>query len=309
MRVLLLSTGPDTAGQLWALQHAIASQRPSWSAVQMRRKDNYIHYPTQRPFDEGVIRATWRRADVVHLNQTLRAFGRFDAGRRVPLLIHHHGTEYRAAGPAIDAACRAACAAQAASTLDLLGSAGVEWLPTVADLDAIAALRPAVRRSGPIRIAHSPTNRSLKGTDAVIAAVAQLRTRGVAVELDLIERATWRDCLTRKAQADIFIDQFWLGYGLSAIEAWAMGIPVIAGTSIPAARERMVATFGDLPFWEASVASLTEQLAVLVESASLRAEWGERGRAHAQRFHGEAAVVARLEPIYERAISLRKGSR
>src|ERR687887_1279097 len=47
---------------------------------------------------------------------------------------------------------------------------------------------PALKEPGPtLRVAHAPSKRAVKGTEAVLAAVEELRSRGAAVELDLIE--------------------------------------------------------------------------------------------------------------------------
>jgi glycosyltransferase involved in cell wall biosynthesis len=204
--------------------------------------------------------------------------------------VHHHGTEYRNQRAPVDAACRRVGAVQVASTLDLVGPA--LWLPSVVDVERLAAFRGPVE----VMVAHSPSLRRLKQTDAVIAATGKL-----GVGLDLIERVSWDDCLARKGRAAIVVDQLVLGYGLSAIEAWCMGIPVVAGTTDPETRRRMVETFGELPFVEATPETLADRLAELVASPDLRREWGERGRAHVERFHSEPAVVERLEAIYRRA--------
>lgn len=80
-----------------------------------------------------------------------------------------------------------------------------------------------------------------------------------------------------------------------------MGIPVIAGVTDPQTRRRMLATFGELPFVEATPETLPTRLAEFVSSEDMRREWGERGRAHVERFHSQRAVVERLETIYRRA--------
>lgn len=104
---------------------------------------------------------------------------------------------------------------------------------------------------------------------------------------------TWQESLARKGRADIFVDQLHLGYGLSAIEAWAMGIPVVAHADDPTVTGRMRAMWGGLPF-----ADGIGSLRWLVADAGLRREWGQRGFAHARRYHSQAAVVERLGAIY-----------
>lgn len=299
MNVLLFASTWDTAGQQAALRAAFSRQRPTWHVDQVARLVKGFAYPRQMGYAQTTVRRLWANADVVHLNLSLhgvRLVGAKYLGK--PIIVHHHGSEYRDHRAALDAQERGVT--RVVSTLDLMGSPGVEWLPNVADLDGLAQMRtPSSRRT--VRIAHSPTDRWLKGTDAVLEAVERLADRGLPVELDLIEGVTWQECLARKAQADILVDQLRLGYGLSAIEAWGMGIPVVAGVEDPGTRARMVETFGSLPFMDATPDTLTDRLTALVDDGRLRREWGERGRAHAERFHSERAVVDRLDPIYAAA--------
>lgn len=298
MRVLLLSTGYDTAGQGAAIRSALVHERPDWHVDQMRRLDRW-GYPSQHRYGRHLIERLWRRATVVHLTESPRAFWRFGRGAK-PLVVHHHGDAYRANRDALDRECRELGAVQVASTLDLLGAPDVEWLPVVADLGALAAMRWP-QDDGLVHIATSPTDRSLKGTDVLEASVARLAARGLPVALDVIESVLWPECLARKARADVFVDQFELGYGLSAVEAWGMGLPVVAGVTDPEVRARMVARFGGLPFIDARPDTLDEILAELVVDPDARERWGAIGRRHAERFHSEAAIADRLDGIYERA--------
>jgi hypothetical protein len=105
----------------------------------------------------------------------------------------------------------------------------VQWLPIpmpVADYAALAN----VPKAGPFRIAHSPTRREIKGTDAFLAAVETLNAEGVAVEAVLIEGMAHGDALRRKATCHATFDSFWLGMQGSGLEAASMGQAVIAGT-------------------------------------------------------------------------------
>lgn len=301
MNVFLLAMGFDTAGQLYALREALVRQRPRWTVNQMRRRTKWLAYPAQLDYDPELGARLWSAADVIHTTlpgPALRVFR-----RRRPLVVHHHGSEYRDDRVGVDRFCRSIGATQVVSTLDLMGTPGVEWLPSVVDVDALAAIRPRRHARPTVRIAHAPTDRALKQTAAVVAAVERLVERGLPVELDLIEGVPWQECLARKARADILVDQLELGYGLNAIEAWAMGLPVVAGVTDPDTRDRMIETFGELPFVRANAETLEETLEGLVTDARYRREQAERGRAHVERFHSQRAVVERLEPIYARAVA------
>jgi hypothetical protein len=282
--------GYDVAGQCAALRAALERERPTWAVDQMARLRKRYAYPQQHGWSHNLARHMYQRADVVHLTETLLAREMFGPQRTV---LHHHGSRYRDNREAVDAAIRDAGAVAVASTLDLIGPE-VGWLPVVADLDRLARIRAEeFRSSDVVRIAHSPTDPEVKGTARLVAAVDDLRAAGLAVELDVITGVPWDECLRRKARADVFVDQLDLGYGLSAVEAWGMGLPVVAGVSDPIVRERMLGTFGQIPFAEGLSA-----LGPMVADPGVRGEWAERGRAHVERFHSEAAVVDRLAPIY-----------
>jgi hypothetical protein len=78
------------------------------------------------------------------------------------------------------------------------------------------------QRSDPPVIAHSPTNRAVKGTETIIEALA-------GYNLDIIEGVPLAECIERKAKATLFVDQCVCGcYAYAAIEAGAQGVPVAA---------------------------------------------------------------------------------
>lgn len=153
-----------------------------------------------------------------------------------------------------------------------------------------------------VKVVSAPTARRIKSTDALEAAVERLRSEGHEVELDVIEKVSWAECLQRKASADIYFDQVQLGYGCNAIEAWGMGIPVIAGGA-PATLAEMRSRFGGrLPFYEATEQTIYDALLEMILSPDLRSEFGERGLEHVRQFHDERVVVQQLQDVYHRAL-------
>lgn len=327
LSALIYSAGQDLAGI--GARYMRAAERLGDQRLRIRSvhiSDTYIRYPYDIRFagNAAVIRELYDRADVVHLNNSTHGYDRFDRGQRKPVLLHHHGTIFRMKPQRSLVLARRFGFEQAASTVDLAAFAPdvITWLPTAYNLEELAAIRERHRRpaDGLVRISHAPTDRQIKSTDRVIAAVAQLQAEGLPVELDLIERATWAQCLARKATADIYVDQLILGTGCNAIEAWAMGMPVVAGVdprraekighAIPAStRKLMLQEYGgSLPFYEATERTLVDRLRELVLSADLRAEWAARGLAHVERFHSEQEALTRLVDLYLRAIA-RRGAR
>ena len=270
------------------------------------RSEAYFEFPRDILWDrhtEMEVRRLANEADVIHLNNSWKAYQRLRL--RKPALLHHHGSLFRSNPAPLLAASRRLGFVQAVSTIDLLKIAPDEltWLPTAYDIDALVAFGAAHRRDpdGRLRIVSAPTSRTWKSTDALEAAVRELQSEGLPVDLVLVEGKPWAECLTTKATADIYFDQVILGYGCNAIEAWGMGIPVVAGAD-PWATDRMLSEYGTLPFYEATVDTIASSLRAMVKSPDLRAEYAERGMAHARRFHDERPALTRLVELYVRAI-------
>src|SRR5438309_7913038 len=136
-----------------------------------------------------------------------------------------------------------------------------------------------------VRVAHAPSSRAKKGTDAVIAACGELD-----VELDLIEGVKHDEARRRYALADVIVDQLVVGwYGLFAIESMATGRPVVTYLHQDAVEQTEREFGAQVPIVNATKETLVEKLRPLVESAALRRELGERGRecvAHVPDRHG-----------------------
>jgi hypothetical protein len=150
----------------------------------------------------------------------------------------------------------------------------------------------AQENGGKLRIGHSPSNRAAKGSDAIIAAVRDLEAK-LPVELVLIEGLPHAEALAAKATCDIGVDQVGeLGYGISALEWLAMGVPV--ATCIAANMKKEVK---DHPFMEIGAGDIGPQLQRLITDQPLRRKLGEQGRAWLERTHDAKAVVKRIHQL------------
>lgn len=299
IRVLSCNAGADTGGVSWGTADAFARHGPDDITVRSSiHSTNYIEYPHDVPWREVGSYAT--TASVLHVHNTLKTLALVGARKR-PFVIHHHGTVYREQAEALNYAVRMRGGRAVCSTLDLLDyGSDVVWVPPAYDP---ARLRHAAHFGmlervvtgdldrTKLRVAHAPTNRAIKSTEAFLRACAH-----VGVEAVVVERATNAECIRVKATCDAYFDQVQLGYGCNAIEAWALGLPVIAGAQ-PGTLSRMADTFGDLPFVTAKDDSIESALEVLLNE-SARAAWAERGRAHFARWHDGRETVRRLAPIY-----------
>jgi hypothetical protein len=156
-----------------------------------------------------------------------------------------------------------------------------------------------------VRVAHAPSKRAVKGTEAVIAAVETLRARGAPIELDLIEGVPNREARLRYAAADVIVDQLKIGwYGMFAIESMALAKPVVVYLDEEAAAETEEAFGLELPLVRADEGNLENVLAGLLEVRETLAELGRRSREYVERVHAHTSVAKRVLEIYERVMPI-----
>lgn len=295
LRVLNISYGADMGGVAWGVAQAFRRHpQPGVTVHSTVRKTRYLAYPADLPWH--LAERYYGTADVVHLNRSAKSFGLL--GPPKPFVMHHHGTALRE-NPEAYAEFMAdppAPGVDVVSTLDLLAyREGSVWCPSPFDLDMLATYRAPVT-SRRLRVGHAPTDRAIKDTDAFLVAC-----RAADVEPVLIERQSWDQCLTAKGTVDVFYDQVQLGYGNNAIEAWGMGIPVIAGAT-DSTLDLMRETFGALPFMTATVATITDAL-VAMKDPDIRAHWSDVGLAHARKWHDGRHTVDVLSKAYRKVLS------
>ena len=145
-------------------------------------------------------------------------------------------------------------------------------------------------------ILHAPSSRRRKGTEHVIAAAG-----GLDAELELVEGLHHDEARKRYLRADIVVDQLNAGwYGLFAIEAMALGKPVITFLHDEAVARTQEAFGVRVPLVSATKETLHERLAELVADAELRRRLGAEGRAYVERVHDIERVTDRLLALYAR---------
>ena len=304
MKIASIHSGQDTGGQAWRITQAFR-RHTDWDYRSMCQRATYINYPVDLPWRRKAAVELADAADVLHWHNGYGT-ARVLKMEHKPALVHHHGTMYRGDPHRFNAEHHKYGGIGLVSTLDLylLGDGGVEWLPAPYNVDELQAMRPADwvahRKRDKVRICHAPTNREVKSTRQFLAAYQRLEDEGYPVELDLIEHQTWAECLRRKANADIFFDQTQLGYGCNALEAWGMGIPVIAGAQDETLDE-MERRFGHLPFYHATEETIYDALKEMVESPELRWAFGQIGYRYVRKYHDEPVVVEQLKALYLRA--------
>ena len=302
----------DPAGVVGRFQ--IAAEK--FGDLRIRSVHRATHIYQQMPADilwtrrnEREIRQLAAEADVIHLNNSTAAFRRLRLRRDKPVLLHHHGSLFRNNPAYLLQEARNFGALQAVSTVDLMRPVPdqLHWLPTAYDVDALVEMGDQNRREpdGKVRVVQCPTDGAhgpYKSTDALSAAIAQLQAEDVPVELLVVRDKPWAEAMALKATADIYFDQVILGYGCNAIEAWGMGIPVIAGADAwTLAKMREVYGTEQLPFYEASVDTITDAIRDLATSKAKRTKYAKLGMAHARKFHDELPALTRLAELYRRS--------
>ena len=169
-----------------------------------------------------------------------------------------------------------------------------EVIPPGIDLAAIAPTPPS-ERERPL-IVHAPSSRRRKGSEHVIAAV-----EGLDADLELVEGLHHDEAFERYRAADIVVDQLNAGwYGLFAIEAMALGKPVVTFLHEEAVRRTEEAFGTRVPIVSATVETLRETLRSLVSDAARRRELGVASRAYVERVHDLERVTDRLLALYAR---------
>jgi glycosyltransferase involved in cell wall biosynthesis len=155
--------------------------------------------------------------------------------------------------------------------------------------------RPPARDERPV-ILHAPSSRRRKGTDAVIEAAAHLDA-----ELALVEGLPHDEARRHYEDADLVVDQLNAGwYGLFAVEAMALGKPVVSYLHEEAVRRTEEAFGLEVPIVHATRDTLPDVLRRLVADPAERRRIGAASRAYVERVHDADRMAERLLALYER---------
>jgi len=207
-------------------------------------------------------------------------------------VMHFLGSDIRGKPPA-ELAWASRAGARVVGSYD-----AIRWVPDAQvippgiDLSGIEPATP-VARERPL-VVHAPSSRTRKGTDHVVAACAELD-----VDLEIVEGLDHRAAFERYRRADIVVDQLNAGwYGVFAIEAMALGKPVVTFLHDEAVR-RTEAAFGvEVPIVGATRETLAAALRPLVTSPEERQRVGAASRAYVEQVHDVERVADRLLALY-----------
>ena len=129
----------------------------------------------------------------------------------------------------------------------------------------------------PLIFLHCPSNRSLKGTEHIIQAAEELQSEGYELSLIILEKMPHECVLEAMKRADVVIDQLLIGwYGMVAIEAWALGKPVICyiRPDLP-----------DVPACPADPSTIKDAMREMLKYPKTREMWAQKGYKYVRRVH------------------------
>jgi len=206
--------------------------------------------------------------------------------------MHYLGSDIRGKSPAELGAGRKA-GAQVVGSYD-----AIRWVPEAEVIPPgidVTRIDPAPQsdRSRPL-IVHAPSSRRRKGTEHVVAAC-----EGLDADLELVEGLHHDEAFERYRAADVVVDQLNAGwYGVFAIEAMALGKPVVTFLHEEAVRRTEDAFQTRVPIVNATADTLRETLRPLVADAARRRELGAASRAYVEQVHDLERVADRLLDLY-----------
>jgi hypothetical protein len=152
---------------------------------------------------------------------------------------------------------------------------------------------PPEERPRPV-VVHAPSSRRRKGTEQVVEAC-----EGLDVELDIVEGLTHDDARRHYQRADIVVDQLNAGwYGIFALEAMALGKPVLSYLRPEAVQETERALDAHVPIVPITKATLRERISELTASPDERQRIGASSRAYVEHVHDADRGADRLIEIY-----------
>lgn len=162
------------------------------------------------------------------------------------------------------------------------------------DIDDFAeAKRHKPRSDTSLRVGHFPNHEYFKGSKYLRQAIESLQAKGRAIELVTLSGVPRSEVLRMMGEIDVLVDQLVSGsFGLTAIEAMAMGRPVICylhdGIQIFAPEE--------CPVIRANPDTIEDVLAHLSHDQLEAA--GRAGREYVKKYYSIAALAEHLSRLY-----------
>ena len=263
---------------------------------EIRRPDNVV---ARQAVQAAALARLLPRTDVFHFYFGLtlvpkRAQFPILRATRRKSVFHFLGSDIRGKSPEQLAYAQRADARIVGSYDAIRWVPDAEVIPPGVNLTALTPIPPA-SDDEPVFV-HAPSSRARKGTGHFVSACKEL-----GVELEIVEGLHHEEARRRYERADVVLDQLNAGwYGMLAIEAMALGKPVVTFLRDEAARRTEEAFDTRVPIVRADKENLVEALRPLAESAAERRRIGAESRAYVERVHDLERVADRLLALYAR---------
>ena len=172
-------------------------------------------------------------------------------------------------------------------------------------IDAVAVERAQAASSeadgGPLRVVHAPSERRIKGSDEIEAAI---RGSGLDVRFETVTGRPHHEALTAMARADVIVDQLNAETpGVLSAEAMALGKPVLCEHD-PA---KLAEFARPCPVVAITAATLADELGQLAADPGRRHSLGEAGRRYARATHHPDVAAAAMVAVYRHAPDAGRG--
>lgn len=305
MQIVNVTTG-DTGNQSYLLSQAINETTPHRSRSFVR--SSYFEWPMDvrwRPEWDGSlpdwIQAYWQEADVVHLHNRWQRAKYWAGSPNAAWIVHQHGRwpdrKRFDLELAIDEERGAIRVVSTPNLLPYVDWRLDRWFPR----PVTPILPPRARWNSPLHIVHAPTVKAVKQT-SVFVEVADELTETHGITYDIVTQTPHLECMVRKARADVLFDQLSPGFGTNALEAWAIGIPAIAGVC-DELHDFISAEVGEPPYVRAQTKDeLREALLRLIEDADYRKRMAAVGNHYVRRWHDPSVCANIAIRTYKEAI-------
>lgn len=150
-------------------------------------------------------------------------------------------------------------------------------------------------RNEKIKIVHAPSNRVIKGTKYVLAAIERLKEEKYNIDFVLIENQLNDVVLEICKGADIIVDAVIMeSHGMFSLEGMALGKPVLCRTD-----EKFLKYYSGLPILRTDPDNIYDNLKLLIENPNLRKELGEKGRKYVEEIHDSKKIAKQLIDLYK----------
>lgn len=139
-------------------------------------------------------------------------------------------------------------------------------------------------------VIHAPSDKSVKGTEMILASLERLKAEGVRFELRLLHGVSSTQVRHELAAADAVVDQLHLPlHGKLGVEAMASGCALATCD-----RQEFEPFPPNRPVWHIGPEALDARLRRLLTDRDLRIELSVAGRQHVERLHDHVKVARRI---------------